>query len=289
MNTIDLHVHSNASDGTFTPTEVVSEAIATGLSAIALTDHDTISGIKEALDAAATAAQKGQHIQIIAGTELSVAYKNRDIHILGLFLDIENKELIEFLNAANEGRQARNLKMIENLNAAGISITLDDLCEDYNESVITRAHFAKHLLKTGVVKTQDEAFRKYLDSSTPYYVPREFFRAEDAIRIIHQAGGIAALAHPLLYKYTRKEVETLVLYLKSIGLDAIETYYSSHKDADEYFVRNLARKHGLLMTGGSDFHGANKPEIALGRGRGKLNVSEDLLSPLMEKCSSTYN
>lgn len=283
MNYIDLHVHSNISDGTLTPSQIVSSAIKAGLSAIALTDHDTIDGVQEALDAAAKAEKEGHNIRIIAGTELSVAYKNRDIHILGLYLDIHNPEFQNFLNTAKDSRLNRNRKMILNLQNAGIKICMEDLMEDHNEAVITRAHFAKHLLKIGVVRTKEEAFRKYLDSSTPYYVPREFFSPEDAIQMIHRAGGIASLAHPLLYKYTRSEVEKLVVYLKSFGLDALETYYSSHNDADEYFVRNLAKKQGLLMTGGSDFHGANKPDITLGTGRGKLRVPAELLDLLEPK------
>lgn len=280
MNYIDLHVHSNTSDGTLTPTEVVEAAIQSGLSAIALTDHDTIDGVQEALDAASKAALQGHHIRIIAGTELSVAYKQRDIHILGLFLNIQNTEFQNFLNIAKEERQNRNRKMVFNLQNAGIDISMEDLMEDNDEAVITRAHFAKHLVKTGVTKTKEDAFRRYLDSSTPYYVPREFFTPEEAIQMIHRAGGIASLAHPLLYKCTRSEVEKLVVYLKSLGLDALETYYSSHTDADEYFIRNLARRQGLLMTGGSDFHGANKPDIALGVGRGKLRVPAELLDVL---------
>ena len=283
MSYIDLHVHSNISDGTLTPAEIVSSAIQTGLSAIALTDHDTIDGVQEALDAAAKAEKQGHNIRIIAGTELSVAYKNRDIHILGLFLDIHNAEFQNFLNTAKDGRLNRNRKMVLNLHNAGIDICMEDLMEDNDEAVITRAHFAKHLVKIGVVKTKEEAFRRYLDSSTPYYVPRELFTPEDAIQMIHRAGGIASLAHPLLYKYTRSEVEKLVVYLKSFGLDALETYYSSHTDADEYFVRNLAKRQGLLMTGGSDFHGANKPDIALGTGRGKLKVPAELLDLLEPK------
>lgn len=280
MNYIDLHVHSNASDGTLTPTEVVSRAIQNGLSAIALTDHDTIDGVKEALDTANKAKEAGQSIEIIAGTELSVAYKGRDIHILGLFIDIQNRDFQNFLNHAKEERITRNLKMIENLQNVGIAITIEDLKRENEDTVITRAHFAKHLLETGVVKTKEEAFRKYLDSSTPYFVPREYFTPEEAIKQIHSAGGIASLAHPLLYKYSRSEVEKLVVYLKSLGLDALETYYTTHTDADEYFVRNLARRQGLMMTGGSDFHGTNKPDIELGIGRGKLKVPASLLDNL---------
>lgn len=278
MGYIDLHVHSNVSDGTLTPTQVVNLAIETGLVAMALTDHDTIDGVKEAIDAA-----KGADIEIIPGTELSVGYKNRDIHILGLYLDYQNKKFKEFLDVAKNGRIERNKKMVKNLADAGIAITMEDLTKENGEAVITRAHFAKHLVETGVVKTKEDAFKKYLDASSPYYVKREFFTPEDAIKMIHKAGGIAVLAHPLLYKLDRKNVERLVLYLKDFGLDGLETYYSSHTDADEYFVRNLAKKQGLLMTGGSDFHGANKPDINLGTGRGRLKVSEDLLQPMKEK------
>lgn len=280
MDYIDLHVHSNASDGTLTPSEVVNLAIDTGLYAIALTDHDTIDGIPEALHAASVASNNGTPIKIIPGTELSVGYRNRDIHILGLFLDIQNKEFNDFLDRAKQGRIDRNRKMVNNLKNAGLDISMEALTKEYGEAVITRAHFARHLVDIGAVKTKDDAFRKYLDSSTQYYVPREFFTPEDAISMIHKAGGIASLAHPLLYNYNRKEVEKLVIYLKELGLDALETYYSSHREADTYFVRNLARKHDLLLTGGSDFHGSNKPDIKLGTGRGKLKVPKEILDAI---------
>lgn len=280
MDYIDLHVHSNASDGTLTPTEVVERAIQNGLSAFALTDHDTIDGVKEAMAAAKIATAAGKPIRVIAGTEISAEYKHRDIHILGLFINHEKKEFGEFLNRAKLGRVNRNKKMVQNLRDAGLDITLEDMLKENEDAVITRAHFAKQLVAIGAVKTKEDAFRRYLDSNTPYYVPREFFTPEEAIQMIHNAGGIASLAHPLLYKLTRSEVEKLVVYLKSFGLDALETYYSSHTEADEYFVRNLARKQGLKMTGGSDFHGANKPDIELGSGRGRLKIPASLLDTL---------
>lgn len=283
MNYIDLHVHSNASDGTLTPTEVVNRAIANGLTAIALTDHDTIDGVAEAMQAAKNALTEGNSLMVIPGTELSVGYKGRDIHILGLFVDIHNNGFKSFLHKAQEERMERNERMVQNLRDAGIAITIDDLTKDNHETVVTRAHFAKHLLETGVVKTKEEAFDKYLGSHTQYYVPRKFFTPEEAIQQIHAAGGIASLAHPLLYRYTRPEVEKLVIFLKSLGLNALETYYTSHTEADEYFIRNLARRQGLLMTGGSDFHGANKPDIELGTGRGKLKIPASLLETFPTK------
>lgn len=280
MDYIDLHVHSNASDGTLTPTQVVERAIEKGLTAIALTDHDTVDGIEEAMKAAKTSTNAGRPIRVIAGTEISAEYKHRDIHILGLFVDHKNPEFNEFLNRAKQGRINRNLQMVENLRNAGLNITFEDLLKDNEDAVITRAHFAKHLVAIGAVKTKEDAFRRYLDPSTPYYVPRKFFTPEEAIQMIHHAGGIACLAHPLLYKLTRSEVEKLVIYLKSFGLDALETYYTSHTDADEYFVRNLARRQGLKMTGGSDFHGLNKPDIEIGSGRGRLKIPATLLDSI---------
>lgn len=280
MDYIDLHVHSNASDGTLTPTQVVERAVQKGLTAFALTDHDTIDGVKEAMEAAKKSTAAGNPIRVIAGTEISAEYKNRDIHILGLFVNHEQIEFKEFLDRAKLGRVNRNKKMIQNLRDAGLDITMEDMLKENEDAVITRAHFAKQLVAIGAVKTKEDAFRRYLDSNTPYYVPREFFTPKEAIEMIHNAGGIASLAHPLLYKLTRSEVEKLVVYLKSFGLDALETYYSSHTEADEYFVRNLARRQGLKMTGGSDFHGANKPDIELGSGRGRLKVPASLLDTL---------
>lgn len=280
MGYIDLHVHSNKSDGTLSPALLAAHAAERGLKAIALTDHDCVAGIKEANAAAKKLLVGGAPLRIVPGVEISADYKNRDIHILGLFIDTENSELLTALDNALAARDKRNEKMVKNLQDAGLDITMDDLLFGTSDTVITRAHFARHLLAKGYVKTTEEAFLKYLDIDTPYYVRREYMLPDTAIRLIRSAGGIPVLAHPLLYHLDSDGVRALVKKLKGEGLMGIETIYSKNTGTDEAFVRKLAAQFNLLMTGGSDFHGANKPDIEIGVGRGNLRIPEKMLEEL---------
>lgn len=280
MKYIDLHVHSNVSDGTLTPEEVVNLAVKSQLAAIALTDHDTFSGVRQAQAAAAAQRENGYPFEVIPGTEISVMYKKRDIHILGLFINPENTELAQALANARKKRDERNEKMAANLRKAGIDITIEKLQEEEEEAVITRAHFAKFMVKYGYCKTMADAFEKYLNSDTPYYVPREYLSPEKAIQLIHGAGGLAVLAHPLLYKFTLAEVEEMAEYLTDLGLDGIEAIYSSNTGFDEGRMLHLANKYNLAVSGGSDFHGANKPGLNVGNGRGNLKVPYSVLENL---------
>lgn len=282
MKYIDLHVHSNISDGTLSPREVVLLAAKNNLSAIALTDHDTVAGIEEAKKTAVELYKAGKDIRIVEGVEISADYKGKDIHILGLLIDTQHKGLIKALENALENRDGRNEKMASNLRAAGISITLDDLSAHEPDTVITRAHFARHLFEHGYVKTMNEAFERYLGEHCPYYVPREYITPKDAISLIRQAGGIPVLAHPLLYKFSMKELEELLLQLKDFGLVGIETIYSANCGSDDAMIRDLAKRYDLLMTGGSDYHGSNKPNIAIGIGKGNLKIPYTMLEALDE-------
>ena len=280
MSYIDLHVHSNKSDGTLTPAQVVRHAADCGLAAIALTDHDCTVGIPEANQAAADLKRQGISLRVVPGVEISAAYLERDIHILGLLIDPKEPELISALKNALDARDARNEKMVKNLQNAGIDITMEDLLFDAKDTVITRAHFARHLIAKGYVKDRLEAFRKYLGSDTPYYVCRKYMEPAEAIRLIKKAGGIPVLAHPLLYHLSPDQVKELVASLKEAGLCGIETIYSSNRGTDETLVRQLAAQFDLLMTGGSDFHGKNKPEIEIGIGRGNLRIPMEMLTAL---------
>lgn len=281
MTYIDLHVHSNVSDGTYTPAHLVDEAYRQGLSAFALTDHDTIGGIKEAKHRAEELKQNGKVISVIPGVELSVEYPKRDIHILGLMIDIDNETFCKALEAAQQEREERNLRMVNNLAEAGIDISMEKLRAGEGNAILTRAHFAKYLLEHGYVTSTQEAFRKYLGEDGPYYVPRKYISPKKAIQLILEADGIPVLAHPLLYKLPKDELETFIAQLKSYGLVGIETIYSSNMGFDEGYVRGLANRFGLLMTGGSDFHGKNKPLISLGSGRGNLKVPKSIFDHLV--------
>lgn len=264
---IDLHVHSNCSDGTYTPEELVDYALEKNLKAFALTDHDTTDGIPRAQEAA-----KGTGLELIPGIELSTEYHRKDIHILGLGIDIENVHFQNQLKHFQEERDIRNEKMITLLQDYGVEISLEQMREEYPDCVWTRAHFARFLLEHGYVKDMGEAFTLYLGDESPCFVPRDKVKPFQAINLIHEGGGYAVLAHPLLYHLTAEQLEELVKSLTDSGLDGLETVYSTNRFSDESSMRQLAKRHGLAITGGSDFHGDNKPTIDLGTGRGNLQI-----------------
>lgn len=264
---IDLHVHSNCSDGTYTPEELVAYALEKGLKAFALTDHDTTAGIARAQRAAS-----GTGLELIPGIELSTEYKGKDIHILGLGINPENAyfqdQLLRFQNARN----LRNEKMIEKLREHGIDITLEQMRACFPDSVWTRAHFARYLFDHGYVKEMWDAFDLYLGDHAPCFIPREKVTPFQAVQLIHEGGGYAVLAHPLLYRLGEEPLNLLVKTLTGCGLDGIEAIYSTNRFSDEADMRQLARRYGLAITGGSDFHGSNKPSIDLGCGKGNLRI-----------------
>lgn len=275
MKQIDLHVHSCCSDGTMTPSELVDHAVELGLSAFALTDHDTIEGIPEALSAA-----EGKPLEVIPGVELSVMYKTTEIHILGYQLDYKDAELIRILRDVVAERDNRNVKMCELLHDAGYPITHDELMAEYGDNVITRAHFAKFLFARGAVDSIDAAFRGPLNNKSPYFVIRKYMTPKEAVELILAKGGIPVLAHPLLYKFSVTQLNELCDSLKKIGLKGIEAKYSCNRGTDEAFVKKLAQTHNLFITGGSDYHGSTKPHIEMGSGMGDLFVPESILENL---------
>lgn len=280
MQYIDLHVHSTCSDGTFTPEQIVDLAVDKGLAAFALTDHDTVAGVGRALTAA-----REKSLTVIPGVELSCEYtvtpsRKKEIHILGYQLDHENKVLIKRLQEAADERDNRNKKMCENLHNDGYPISYEELTGRYPDTILTRAHFARFLCEKGAVSSIDSAFRKILSDKGPYFVSRKYLTPEEGIELIKKAGGIPVLAHPLLYKFSVTELHDLLNFLIPLGLKGIEAIYSRNHGNDEAFVRKLAQEHSLFITGGSDFHGDNKPDIDLGCGTGKLRVPVMLLENL---------
>ena len=281
MKYIDLHVHSTASDGTLTPSEVVDRAVELSLSAFALTDHDTIRGVAEAKERAALHRAQGHAIEVYSGVEISAEYKKRDIHILGLLVDESNEILDRALQHSLDNRDQRNYKILDKFRDIGIELTMEDLLEDAPDSVITRAHFARALLKKGIIESIPEAFEKYIGDDGPCYVSREYMTPEDAIHLIKKAGGVPVLAHPLLYNLPHDELYALVERLKAAGLKGIEVYYSSNKGQDEANVKALANHFGLIATGGSDFHGAIKPTIELGTGKNNLKIPYSVLENVL--------
>ena len=277
MRFIDLHVHSTASDGTLTPTEVVERAIQHNLAAIALTDHDTVAGIPEAL-----AAGRNSQTTIIPGIEVSCDYNATEIHVLGFYLDYTSTELQEKLYTIRHAREKRNEDMIALFQKDDIPITMELLQNGNPKTVITRAHFARVLMELGICKTKEQAFSRYIGTNCKYYLPKPVITPEYALGLITEAGGIPVLAHPLLYHLGYRQVEDMITELMSYGLKGVEAYHSSNNIYESDRLRSIALRHNLITTGGSDFHGQNKPDIDIGCGRGGLRITEHLLQPLQE-------
>lgn len=277
MRYVDLHVHSNASDGTLTPSEVVHLALQKNLAAIALSDHDTVKGVPEAISAA-----EGTTLEVVPATELSCYYRNVEIHVLGLFVDYRDADFQSKLEELEQERMQRNLDMIALFQRDNISITLEELQAGNPRSVITRAHFARVLVEKGYCKDKNAAFDRYVGVGCPYYLPKPQITPELSLPLITKAGGIPILAHPMLYKLGYRQVEKLIQHLIPLGLKGIEAYHSSNNISQSDKLRSLALKYHLVVSGGSDFHGANKPDIELGTGRGGLRITESILDAIKQ-------
>ncbi len=275
---VDLHVHSNKSDGSLSPSDLVLEAKKKGLAAFALTDHDTVDGIDEAM-----AAAKGSGVTVIPGIELSTEYEGKDIHIVGLFIDKEQPAFRDKIQEFVDSRILRNQKMCQKLTEAGCPLTYEELVEEFPGSVITRAHYAQILLKKGYTKSLKEAFERYIGDRGPCFIPREKITPEDGVKLILSAKGIPVLAHPLLYGMGKDRLQILVDRLKAAGLEALEAVYCTYTPSEEAQMKEFAKKNGLLISGGSDFHGSAKPGLEMGMGYGKLFVSGEILDALMKR------
>ena len=284
MKLIDLHVHSTASDGTLSPQEVALYAKAKGLSAIALTDHDTVSGVDECI-------KKGLELGVIVvpGIECSADFYGKELHILGYYINPNCETLEAKLKQLIDSRSMRNIKMLEKLEEIGCPLTLDDLHEDSAPgTVFTRAHFANALMRKGYITNRKEAFTKYIGHGLPAYVPREKFTVKECIDMIHAAGGLAVLAHPMLYGYGRADITNLLRGLALEGLDGVECVYSTHSQEDMSHLLQVCLQLKLFPTGGSDFHGDNKPLIDLGSGYGELKIPFDILEAMRKRLGMAY-
>lgn len=283
MRAVDLHTHSNRSDGSFPPAKLVDYAVAKGLCAIALTDHDTIDGLEEAVLHARALARAGQPaVEVVPGIEFSTEYEKKDVHVVGLYISYDAPSFRAKLQEFVDSRINRNIKMCRNLQEAGIDITFEKLQARNPGAVITRAHYASYLLEDGYVKSRPDAFSQYLGDHTKYFVPREKVTPALAVSMILNAGGIPILAHPPLYHMGSERLDRLVSTLKDAGLMGIEALYCSYTNQDERDMRRLTERYGLLLSGGSDFHGANKPGLDLGTGYGRLFVPEEFLDKIKE-------
>ena len=280
---VDLHVHSTKSDGSLSPSDLVLEAKKKGLKAFALTDHDTVDGIEEAM-----AASIGSGVTVIPGIELSTEYEGKDIHIVGLLIDKEQPAFKEKIQEFVDSRILRNRKMCQKLTEAGMPLTYEELMAEFPGAVITRAHYAQILLKKGYTKSLKEAFERYIGDRGPCFIPREKITPEDGVKLILDAKGIPVLAHPLLYGMGKDRLQLLVERLKVAGLEAIEAVYCTNTPSEEAQMRELAKKNGLLISGGSDFHGSAKPGLEMGTGYGKLYVAVEILEELEKRKSKIF-
>ncbi len=274
----DLHAHTTASDGTTPPEELVARARRIGLSYLAVTDHDTTAGVGAALEAA-----RDTELRLIPGVELSADGPPGKCHLLGLRIRHDDAHLSETLARLSENRMSRNEKIAARFRAIGIPLTLDMVRAVAPPGAnVGRPHFAQTLVQMGVVTSVPEAFSRYLSDTGPVYVEKDTLTPEEAIALIHQAGGLCFLAHPGLLKLKEHEtVEGFVAQLQAFGLDGLEAYYGMYSPHQtEQFLR-LAQKCGLLITGGSDFHGDNKPDVHLGAVVDGQKLAADLLPEVL--------
>lgn len=276
--TVDLHVHSTKSDGTYTPAELVQIAKEKGLAAFALTDHDSVNGIEEALEAA-----EGTDVEVVPGIELSTEYQGKDVHIVGLYYDFWNPDFMKAVQEFTGERERRNRKMCEKMAADGIPISYEKLTAAFPGAVITRANIARYLLDIGYISSIDYAFDHLIGDTCPYFIPREKISPEKAVSFLLKFGGIPILAHPFEYKLGDEGLDTLVRKLKDVGLQGIEVYYCKHTPEMTQKAMELAGKYDLLPSGGSDFHGENKPGLEMGTGYGHLHVPYSLLAGIKRR------
>lgn len=275
---IDLHTHSTASDGSFSPRELIRHAKEKGLAAVALTDHDTVEGIEDAI-------QEGREIdiEVIPGVEISVEYKP-EMHILGYFFGETYKNAVTILDNLIKSRNERNPKIIIRLNELGFDITMDEVKNEAKGKVVARPHIAKVLVKKGYVKSTEAAFERFLGFGKPAYFPKNRMTPAEGIKEILSVGGIPVLAHPVFLCPNMAQLDDILCELAAYGLKGIEAYYTDNTVKDTGNFLRLALKHNLLATGGSDFHGSFKPKIEIGCGYGNLKVPYELLDKMKECC-----
>ena len=270
----DLHTHSTFSDGTRTPAEIIEECIKIGLCAVALTDHNTVKGLYEFKNAA-----EGKNIECVPGVEISTDYKDKDVHIVGLFLKEERYNDVEaFLEKANERKTESTKQLIYALSKDGYKIDYDEI-RSRHAGQINRAVVASELLKKGYIPDIKTAFKTLLLENGGYYTPPKRIASEEAIEFLNSINAVSVLAHPYL-TFSVSEADEFIKTAVSHGLVAMETRYSTYSDEISEIASKTAKKYGLLESGGSDDHGDNKPHIHLGVGMGNLNVPYEYFEKL---------
>ena len=256
---LDLHIHTTASDGTCTPEEVVRLAKKKGFSLIAITDHDTMDGVREAVEAG-----KKYNVEVIPGVEISAGV-DLEVHMLGYGMSPDHPIMVEMMEDMRLARIERMVRMIDNLRNMGIDITQEEV-ESLADGAIGRPHIARVLIAHGVVPDVRTAFREYIGLNAPAYAERRKMTSEQVVRNIRAAGGVPVLAHGGLLRISEVQLNQWIDNMVKAGLMGLECYHNAHTPAMERFLRNAAQKRGLLVTGGSDFHGATRKDIDLGTG-----------------------
>ena len=276
MQRIDLHTHTAFSDGTDQPCELLKQAKAVGLAAIAVTDHDTCEGLE-----LAEASGQAEGVQVVRGCELSSMSERGEMHILGYWLPYQSAPLEELLRRLRAQRSLRNERMVEKLCSLGCRLSMEEVQNLAGQGTVGRPHMARALLAHGYVRSLSEAFERYLASGRPAYVPKEVLSPDEVIASLVRAGATVSLAHPLVHGYPESWLFATIRRLRDIGLDALEAWHSEHKPSDVHLCQAWAQALGLDLTGGSDYHGSNKPNVHLGTGRGNLQLSTAILEKLL--------
>ena len=276
MGYVDLHLHTTASDGVMTPSAIVRYAKGKGLQAIAITDHDTIEGLEEGL-------LEGERIgfEVIAGIEISADHSPGSMHLLGYFLDIHHPLLKVKLDYLQKARAERNPKIIQNLNRLGVRISYEEVVKASGGGQVGRPHFAQVLIEKGYARTFQEAFDRFLKKGAPAYVDKLRFKSKEAISFIRDAGGIPVLAHPKTVATNgSSSFEKILRELMEEGLKGIEVFYPEHTPPDVAQFKAMAERYGLLMTGGTDYHGIEKEALDIGVGRGEMKLPYAIVEAL---------
>ncbi len=276
MKLCDLHTHSTCSDGTLTPTELVKLALEKNLAAVALTDHNTVAGLPEFLEAA-----RGTELEAVPGIEFSVDYGDTELHILGLFVKPEHYgPITERVEDMLRRKEQSNIDLVKNLEQAGIFLSYEDIKAATTTGQVNRALIAAEMLRKGYVSSIQEAFSKYLKQSHGYYNPPKRPDAFETIRFIRSLGAVAVWAHPFLNLKTEEAVREFLPEACKAGLQGMEVFYPKFDENQTSLALQLAKEFGLQPSGGSDFHGENKPDIQLGSGKGSLHLPIALLEGL---------
>jgi len=273
---IDLHTHSTASDGSLPPARLIDKALGIGLSALALTDHDTLDGI-----AAAQERARGTGLRFIPGVEIEIECDSGEFHLLGLGLSGDTAPLREALSRIQEARRERNLRMVARLQAAGFPITMEEIEQAAGGDIVSRAHFAQVLVRRKLVSSIDAVFKRLIGKGMPYYEPRACLPLPEATALIRTAGGRAVIAHPVSLGLQGPALRTFVASCADQGLSGLEAWHPNHTLKESHRFERLAASLGLIVTGGSDFHGEHIPNRRLGQSTATREVPDALAAPFL--------